>query len=371
MTEKDLLSISSFVLQVPPSEFEPIERKHADWLQRLKGTTPWEAVTVIQNALRAIEEPRRRLRRVARMGCWLIPHDTLGRWSLYRHQHFARYCFVTGLYRSLAYALGSDMMTIGPSRRNARCSCIMVQDPKSMEGDHNYACLCVWNTMPFLAVHATGDKFEPVINAAVGAVMRTPSEKLRRGTYPSLRAAFVRACIYMEPAVATENLEEDGKEQWLWTSPDQRDNSSGSLAGSEESSFLGLEYLLHKLLSPCNSEDGRDGVRDKSKSIFEDVASDYSSSQSSVMSCQSSPKHEDLGVYQIRSKQDLQETTRSSQSGDEGAAEWQERKYLICRDCKTYDLECPSRALQLNTDALHTWYVCPACVKFDTWSTTS
>ncbi|XP_070383794.1 uncharacterized protein [Dermacentor albipictus] len=357
MTERDLLSISSYVFQVPPKELGSIEWKHAEWLPRLKGATSWQAATAIRDALRAIDEPTERLRRAARLSGLLIPHDTLGRWSLYLHRDFAKHQSAIRVFQSVAYALGSDTRTIGRDRKNTCCSCIMVEDPKSAEGDHNYACLYVWNAMPFLAVHVTGDKFEPVVDAAVGAVMGTASRNIRVGTYPSLDAAFARARIYMEPAVPSENPEEDGTERWLGASPDRCDDSSGNQTGSDdevqESSCLGLEAVLRMLLPPCNSEDWLDGVRKKSRSIYEDITSDYSSSPSSVTSRQSSPKQEDLGVYQGKSKQQIQGTT--SCRGDQGADEGQAKKLLCCRDCNACDIDCSSGALQLNTDALNTW----------------
>ncbi|XP_075531416.1 uncharacterized protein LOC142564331 isoform X2 [Dermacentor variabilis] len=130
-------------------------------------------------------------------------------------------------------------------------------------------------------------------------------------------------------------------------------NQTGSDDEVQESSCLGLEAVLRMLLPRCNSEDWLDGVRKKSRSIYEDITSDYSSSPSSVTSRQSSPKQEDLDVYQAKSKQQTQVTT--SRRGDQGADEGQAKKLLCCRDCNTCDLDCSSRALQLNTDALNTW----------------
>ncbi|XP_054933653.1 uncharacterized protein [Dermacentor andersoni] len=112
-----------------------------------------------------------------------------------------------------------------------------------------------------------------------------------------------------------------------------RGNQTGSDEEVQESSFLGLEAVLRMLLPPCDSEDFLDGVRKKSRSIYEDITSDYSSSPSSVTSRPSTPKQEDLRVYQGKSKQQLQVTTSGRRKRN-----WK------CWTSPVYFLVCGSRA---------------------------
>lgn len=201
MTDKDLKTLCSHLNQLSAEELRHLEKANLIPSLRLRGATERQAMIAdIRGALEAVHSRQQRLRHVALLYCWLIPHNRLRSWFLYRLEGLESFAAVTqdftihkrmaGLFSSR----GSDVTVAHMSSDSGRYASIVATDPECGLQEHSVLCLYVWNTLPYLAVCISGLLNLAHFKSFLNATLRCDHEDHLVGFYADFDDAFAAAC---------------------------------------------------------------------------------------------------------------------------------------------------------------------------------
>ncbi|KAH6923761.1 hypothetical protein HPB50_005955 [Hyalomma asiaticum] len=200
MTDKDLTTLCSHLARLSAGELCALESSRL--LPPLRPRTPrnihQDTVSELRRLLEAIRSRDERLQRVASIYCWLIFHNRLPSWFLYRIDPSA--VDTTGYHlhkRAEAFINKSSSRTklVCMSNLSGRFATVMSTDPDSRQQDqHSVIVMYVWNQLPYMAVCISGMLSVENFGLLSTHVLNRDHEDLLVGFYADFNGAFAAAC---------------------------------------------------------------------------------------------------------------------------------------------------------------------------------
>lgn len=197
MTDKDLEKLCYCLQRAPLEELQMLDVARVLPGVRITGLPQHYAIATIRGFLKGISSLDERLKLVAWLYCWLIPHDRLQGWLLYRLQPgFESMVCTFELHKRIAEAFYSSGMTnafVALSCAQGRYACAVTGDQENGAEEHTVTCMCAWLDFPYLAVRSAG-----VINVAMfmGTLTNMVEGSLNGlllGTYEELSSGLAAA----------------------------------------------------------------------------------------------------------------------------------------------------------------------------------
>lgn len=142
-----------------------------------------------------------RLRRMARIYCWLIPRRMLRSWRLYLHDSeadLAVHC--PTLFERIAAALRIPDYTVQMTWEivgDATYACLLAQDEENRPLEHKPVCIALWSGLPFLAVQVERDDIECRFSVALSAALVGDSFTLLDGIHDDLDSALCAGSTFV------------------------------------------------------------------------------------------------------------------------------------------------------------------------------
>ncbi|KAH6923760.1 hypothetical protein HPB50_005954 [Hyalomma asiaticum] len=202
MTEKDLDTLCAHIAQLPMEELTALES--SGLLPPLQPANPGnhqETVAEIRRTLECIPSKEARIHLIASIYCWLITHNRLSSWFLYRLDDTTvdiTGCNLLKRVGALITPRCSDTNLVCIGNASGCVGTVMAIDPASRRDDqHTVLGMYVWNYIPYMAVciscllsvEGYGDLFTLVFD-------RGHSDCLV-GYYPDFDGAFAAACRHL------------------------------------------------------------------------------------------------------------------------------------------------------------------------------
>lgn len=197
MTDKDLEKLCHCLQRAPQEELEMLDFAGVLPGVRITGLPQHCAIDTIHGFLKRISSLDERLKLVAWLYCWLIPHDRLHGWLLYRlHPGFESMVYTFELHTRIAEAFYWSGMTsafVPLACSHGRYACVVTSDLENGPQEHTVTCMSAWLDFPYLAVRSGGVINEAKFMRTLNNVVEGSLDALLLGTYEELSSGIAAA----------------------------------------------------------------------------------------------------------------------------------------------------------------------------------
>lgn len=196
MTDKDLQTLCDRLNVLTADQLQRLDIAEELCLPTLKGRSKKSTLVLIRCHLEGIYPLEKRLWYVARLYCWLMEHNYLYNWTVYRVNLFQVQIIYFALHRRFALAMhvqGCHLTFVPAPNPSSRCACIITTDQVSGTEEHSVICLSVWNQLPCVAISAAGTVNMHRLFCVIASVLKGNPNELRVGSFIFRETAFLAA----------------------------------------------------------------------------------------------------------------------------------------------------------------------------------
>lgn len=197
MTDKDLDKLCHCLHEVPEEELAKLDGTCILPNVRVTGVSRHHTVEAIRGNLKAIKSLHERLRLITWLYCWLLPHDRLKGWQLYRlNSRLQQFVADFKLHSIIAqeFCWRGRINTYVPlACTDGRYACAVTGDLEDQPEEHSLICLCAWLEMPYLAVRSVDVIDRRKLMLTLNNVLGGSLDEHLVGGYETLSCGFAAA----------------------------------------------------------------------------------------------------------------------------------------------------------------------------------
>lgn len=197
MTLRDLNALTRALSRVDYWEIHRMSNARIlDNFSILGMPTKQEMIDRVRAHLQAIHVPTHRLQLLAAAYCWLAgPSDVLSPWELYRLDSLNVNLTDFDLHERIGRELGIQGCPeafVSRAEASRRYACIVVPDIVPTI-EHCVICVCVWNSLTYVAVWASESVGREHLRSALATALCGNLENMRIGSFETLSKAYIAA----------------------------------------------------------------------------------------------------------------------------------------------------------------------------------